>query len=112
MLYHVQELLAVFFFDTMIIAKRYCKIIVQFISLLKPEEQRYCTLQQDNAVAHTATNTLNMKEFFDDRLISKNHCPPRSPDLLSADYFLGILERQGVHEYTADTERFMSEYYY
>ncbi len=85
--------------------------IYPVIALLKPEE-RYCTLQQDNATAHTATDTLNMlKEFFDDRLISKNHWLLCSPDLSLADYFCGILKRQGVYEYTADTERFTSEYY-
>ncbi len=80
-----------------ITAECYRGIIVQFISLLKPEE-RYCTLQQDNATAHIATDTYNMlKEFFDDRLINKNHWPLRSPDIPSADYFLWVFLKERVY---------------
>ncbi len=91
-----------YFFDTTITAERYREIIVQFISLLKPE--RYCTLQQDNATAHTAADTLNMlKEFFDDQLISTNHWPPRSPDLSLADYFLWGFLKDRVYMNTPQT---------
>ncbi len=84
-------------------AERYRKIIVQFISLLKPEEC-YCTLQQGNATAHTVTDTLNMlKEFFDNRLISKNHWPLRCPDLSPADYFLWGFLKDRVYMNTPQT---------
>jgi hypothetical protein len=65
---------------------------MQFISLLKEEEERFCWLQQDGAISHTANSTMEMlKQFFDDRIISKNLWPPRSPDLVPPDYFLGVI---------------------
>jgi hypothetical protein len=56
---------------------------------LKEEEERFCWLQQDGAISHTANSTMEMlKQFIDDRIISKNLWPPRSPDLTPPDYFL------------------------
>jgi hypothetical protein len=49
---------------------------MQFISLLNKEE-RFCWLQQDGATSHTANSTMEiLKQFFDDRIISKNLWPP------------------------------------
>jgi hypothetical protein len=49
---------------------------MQFISLLIEEEERFCWLQQDGATSHTANSTMEMcKQFFDDRIISKNLWP-------------------------------------
>jgi hypothetical protein len=49
---------------------------MQFISLLN-EEERFCWLQQDGATLHTANSTMEMlKQFSDDRIISKNLWPP------------------------------------
>jgi hypothetical protein len=53
------------------------------------EEECFFWLQQDGATSHTANSTMEMlKQFFDDRIISKNLWPPRSPDLTPPDYFL------------------------
>jgi hypothetical protein len=70
---------------------------MQFISLLN-EEERFCWLQQDGATSHTANSTMEMlKQFFDDRIISKNLWPPRSPDLTPPDYFLWGYLKQIVY---------------
>lgn len=66
----------------------YQDIITQFISLLEYDE-RFCWLQQDGATCHTSNETMRfLREFFDDRIISKGLWPPRSPDLTSPDFFL------------------------
>jgi hypothetical protein len=70
---------------------------MQFISLLNKEE-RFYWLQQDGAASHTANSTMEMlKRFFDDRIISKNLWPPRSPDLTPPDYFLWCYLKQVVY---------------
>jgi hypothetical protein len=70
---------------------------MQFISLLD-EEERFCWLQQDGATSHTANSTMEMlKQFSDDRIISKNLWPPRSPDLTPIDYFLWGYMKQVVY---------------
>jgi hypothetical protein len=70
---------------------------MQFISLLN-EEERLCWLQQDGATSHTANSTMEMlKQFFDDRIISRNLWPPQSPDLTPPDYFLWGYLKQVVY---------------
>lgn len=60
------------FFDTTITAVKYQEILMQFISLLEPEE-RDCWFQQDGAPAHTAISTTEMlEEFFGHRVISRD----------------------------------------
>jgi hypothetical protein len=62
------------------------------------EEERFCWLQQNGASSHTANSTMEMlKQFFDDRIISKNLWPPRSPDLTPPDYFLWGYLKQVVY---------------
>jgi hypothetical protein len=76
------------FFSETVTAEKYQDIIMQFISLLN-EEERFCWLQHDGVTLHTANSTMEMlKQFFDNRIISKNLWPPRSPDLTPRDYFL------------------------
>jgi hypothetical protein len=76
------------FFSETVTAEKYQEIIMQFISLLN-KEKRVCWLQQDVATCHTANSTMEMlKQFFDDRIISKNLWPPRSLDLTLPDYFV------------------------
>jgi hypothetical protein len=79
------------FFSESVTAKKYQEIIMQFISLLN-EEERFCWLQHDGATLHTANSTMEMlKQFFDNRIISKNLWPPQSPDLTPPDYFLWVI---------------------
>ncbi|GFW72765.1 uncharacterized protein TNCV_1266091 [Trichonephila clavipes] len=51
----------------------------------------------DGATCHTLWDSMqNFTEFFDYRVISKGHCPPRSPDLLIPEFFLwGYLKNVG-----------------
>jgi hypothetical protein len=66
---------------------------MQFISLLN-EEELFCWLQQDSA----ANSTMKMlKQFFNDRIISKNLWPLPSPDLTPPDYFLWGYLKQAVY---------------
>jgi hypothetical protein len=84
------------FFSETVTAEKYQEIIMQFISLLN--EEHICWLQQDGATSHTANSTIKMlKQFFDDRIISKNLWPPRSPDLTPPDYFLCSYLKQVVY---------------
>jgi hypothetical protein len=59
----------------------YADIEQQFVALLNKDE-RYCWYQQDGAMCHMSNETMTLlKQFFDDRIISKNLWPPCSPDL-------------------------------
>lgn len=60
-----------------------------FINQLHDDELQTGYFQQDSARPHVAHVTLNyLREFFNDRLISKDLYPPRSCDLTPLDYFV------------------------
>jgi hypothetical protein len=47
--------------------------------------------QQDGTTANTARATMDLRQLFVERIISRNsqiNWPPRSPDLSAPDYFL------------------------
>jgi hypothetical protein len=72
---HKQIVSPIFFSET-VTAEKYQEIIMQFISLLNKEE-RFCWSQQDGATSHTTNSTMEMlKQFSDDRIISKDLWPP------------------------------------
>jgi hypothetical protein len=48
----------------------------------------YKGLQNFSNCIHTDFKSVMLKQFFDDRITSKNLWPPRSPDLTPPDYFL------------------------
>jgi hypothetical protein len=76
------------FFDTTVTSAVYADVVQQFVALLN-EDERYCWHQQDGATCHTSNETMTLlKQFFDDRIISKNLWPHRSPDLTPTDFFL------------------------
>ena len=76
------------FFNQTVTAYVYRDLICQFVSLLDVSERR-CWLQQDGATAHAANETMAfLREFFDNRPISKNLWPPRSPGLSPPDFYL------------------------
>jgi hypothetical protein len=92
-----KRIVAPIFFSETVTPEKYQEIIMQFISLLNEEECFYW-LQQDDATLHTANSTMEMlKQFFDDRIISKNLGPPQSPDLTPQDYFLWGYLKQVVY---------------
>jgi hypothetical protein len=71
-----KQIVGPIFFSETVTAEKYQTIIMQFISLLS-EEEHFCWLQQNGATSHTANSTMEMlKQFFYDRIISKNLWPP------------------------------------
>jgi hypothetical protein len=44
--------------------------------------------QQDGSTVHTTWETLGYLRHFEDRLISRDLWPARSPDLMPLDYYL------------------------
>jgi hypothetical protein len=72
--------------------------VQQFVALLN-EDERYCWYQQGGATCHTSNATMTLlKQFFDDRIISKNLWPPRSPDLTTPDFFLWCYLKEAVYK--------------
>jgi hypothetical protein len=72
------------FFHETVNSDRYVNDILNpFFNQLTAEERQYGYFQQDNATtAHTANAAMvAIREVFDDRIISRGLCPPRSPDL-------------------------------
>ena len=68
------------------------------------ETERYCWFQQDGAPCHTSASTMEcLKDFFGDRIISKDLWPPRSPDLTSLDFFLWGYLKDRVYKNTPTT---------
>ncbi len=91
------------FFEGRINSQVYMDMITQFIALLEPEEA-YSWFQQDGARCHTSTETLAfLREFFGERLISKDLWPPRSPDLTPPDFCLWGLLKDRVYVHNPQT---------
>jgi hypothetical protein len=98
------------FFSETVTAEKCQVIIMQFISLLN-EEERFCWLQQDGATSHNANSTAEMlKQFFDDRIISNNLWPLRSPRLTPPDYFLWGYLKQVVYSNRPQTIEELKQY--
>lgn len=77
------------FFNENVTAERYRGILSQFIDEIHDDELQHGFFQQDGATAHTARETIRyLQEFYDDRIISQNLWPPRSPDLTPLDFYL------------------------
>lgn len=53
------------------------------------DELQYGSFQQDGATTHIAQGRLDyLRQFFGDRLVSRDQGPPRSPYLTPLDYFM------------------------
>ena len=76
--------------------------IKNYVNQLTDDELTSGYYQQDGATCHTSNASMReIGSFFQDRIISKNLRPPRSPDLTPADFFLlGPIEGQSVQKYT------------
>lgn len=85
-----RRLIGPIFFEDTVTAERYRNNIVDvFLNQLHDDELNYGYFQQDGATAHTARETIAyLQQFYDNRIISKDLWPPRSPDLTPLDYFL------------------------
>lgn len=78
----------IFFHDTLN-GERYRTILQQALGTMLDDELQFGHFQQDGATPHTAGETLRyLREFYDDRLISRGLWPARSPDLTPLDYYL------------------------
>jgi hypothetical protein len=76
-------------FDGTVNTAEYQRIFMEFIEQLDDIELNQGYFQQDGATCHTSNASMALiQSFFDDRIISKNLWPPRSPDLTSPDFFL------------------------
>ena len=51
-------------------------------------------------MSHLKCQHVRNWKFFKAKIISKNHWPPRSPDLLPADFFLWVLLKGKMYKYT------------
>lgn len=85
-----QRIIGPIFFNETVNSERYrANILAPFFQLLSHYERENGYFQQDSATAHTAHNSLNdIKEVFEDRIISQGLWPPRSPDLTVCDFYL------------------------
>jgi hypothetical protein len=79
----------VFYHET-VKSDRYVRNILEpFFEQLIDDEIQYGCFQQDNAIAHTARNSMSaLQEVFDDRIISTGLWLPRVPDLSVCDFYL------------------------
>ena len=78
--------------------------IKNYVNQLTDDELTTGYYQQDGATCHTSNTSMReIESFFQDRIISKNLWPPRSPDLMPADFFLWGLLKGKVYKYTPRT---------
>jgi hypothetical protein len=76
----------------------YADVVQQFVALLN-EDKRSCRYQQGGVKCQTSNETMTpLKQFFDDRITSKNLWPPRSPDLTPPDFFLWGYLKETVYK--------------
>lgn len=87
------------FFENTVNSDRYCtEILAKFISELTEVEINNGWFQQDGATAHTSNISMAfLRNVFDERIISKNLWPARSPDLTPPDYVLWGAAKQTVY---------------
>ena len=80
-------------------SERYCSDILHiFIGQMTNDKINYSWFQQDGATAHTSGRSMDLsKEFFGDRIISKDVLPPRSPDLNPPDFYLWGAAKSAVY---------------
>ena len=78
------------FFIKTINSELYCSDIRHaFIGQMTSDKISYLWFQQDGAIVHTSGRSMHLlKEFFGDRIISKDVWPSRLPDLNSPDFYL------------------------
>ena len=71
----------------------------QFNDQLTPQDKMQFFFQQDGATCHTSHRSLTRVHdmFTEERTISKGLYPPRSPDLLSCDFYLWRTLKQKVY---------------
>jgi hypothetical protein len=74
------------FFDRTVNTQVYMNIFEEFCAQLTEEERQSFFFQQDGATCHTSR--VSLQRVHEERTVSKNLWPPRSPDLTTCDFFL------------------------
>ena len=78
--------------------------VKNYVNQLTDDELTTGYYQQNGAKCHTSNASMReIESFFQDRIISKNLWPPRSPDLTPADFFLWGLLKGKVYKNTPRT---------
>ena len=73
-------------------------ILHAFIGQMTSNEINYLWFQQDGAIAHTSDRSMHLlKEFFGDRIISKDIWPPLSSDLNPPNFYLWGAAKSAVY---------------
>lgn len=94
----------IFFHDTINSQRYRDNILTPFTESLTLHEIQNCFFQQDGATAHTAKESLDfLRHWFDDRIISKNLWPPRSPDLSPPDFYVWGAAKACVYKDSPET---------
>lgn len=93
------------FFDTTVNTDVYLTFLEELYSQLTEEENNYCFFQQDGATCHTSERSLARihQMFTEERTVSKNLWPPRSPDLSTCDFYLWGYLKGKVYEQNPHT---------
>jgi hypothetical protein len=88
------------FFDRTVNTEVYMNIFEEFCAQLTEEERQSFLFQQDGATCHTSRVSLQRVHdvFSEERTVSKNLWPPRSPDLTTCDFFLWGHLKSTVYE--------------
>jgi len=78
------------FFDRTVKTEVYINVFEEFCAQVTEEERQSFFFQQDGATCHTSRVFLQRVHgvFSEERTVSKNLWPPRSPDLTKYGYFL------------------------
>jgi hypothetical protein len=81
--------------------------IKNYVNQLTDDDLTTGHYQQDGATCHTSNASMREIEsfFFQDRIISKNIWPPRSPDLTPSEFFLWGLLKVKVYKNTSSHNR-------
>jgi hypothetical protein len=86
------------FFEETVNSIRYCSMFHDFIALLEEDEITYSWFQDDGTTAHTAYNSMKLlNEIFEERVISRNLWPLRSPHPTPPDFYLWGAAKSAVY---------------
>ncbi|KAJ4437880.1 hypothetical protein ANN_13819 [Periplaneta americana] len=84
-----QRIVGPIFFNQTVNTADYRLIFMEFVEQLDDVELSQGYFQQDDATCHTSNESMELiASFFDNRIISRNLWPPKSPDLTTPDFFL------------------------
>jgi hypothetical protein len=94
------HIIGLIFFDSTVNMEVYMNIFDESCAQHTEEERQSCFFQQDGTTCYTSQVSLQRvpEVFSEERTVSKNLWPPRSPDLTTCDYFLWGHLKSTVYE--------------